>query len=119
VVSGNPPAATAEIGGFPVMHEFDPPFCAPVAKCYSNNGAIDPAQPKLDDQAALSRLYPVTAQSLANFPGKQVFSQVTGRIHGSVFFTDASGAAAQPMQGVMLLHAGSTPRLTSLQVLQS
>jgi hypothetical protein len=54
----------------------------------------------MDDQAALSRLYPVTAQNLGSFPGKQVFAQNTARLSGNVFFTDASGLAAQPMQGV-------------------
>lgn len=71
-----------------------------VSVCYSNNGAINPAQPKMDDQAALSRLYPVTSLNHVNFPGKQIFSQSTARVHGSVYFTDASGVAAQPMQGV-------------------
>ena len=100
VVTGNPAPTAAEVAGFPVMHEFDPPACVPVANCLSNNGAINPAHPKMDDQAALSRLYPVTPQNLANFSGKQVFSQATARIYGSVYFTDANGAAAQPMQGV-------------------
>ncbi len=100
VVTGKPAATAAQIAGFPLMHEFDPPLCVPVATCYSNNGAVNPAQPKMDDQAAISRLYPVTAENLVNFPGKKVFPQVTARIHGSVYFTDASGAAAQPMQGV-------------------
>jgi hypothetical protein len=100
VVTGKPAATAAQIGGFPLMHEFDPPLCVPVANCYSNNGTINPAQPKMDDQAAISRMYPVTTQNLTTFPGKKVFSQTTARIHGSVYFTDASGAAAQPMQGV-------------------
>jgi len=100
VVTGKPAATTAQIAGFPVMHEFDPLLCVPVANCYSNNGTVNPAQPKMDDQAAISRLYPVTAQNLTSFPGKKVFSQTTARIHGSVYFTDASGAAAQAMQGV-------------------
>ena len=100
VVTGKPAATAAQIAGFPLMHEFDPPLCVPVANCYSNNGTVNPAQPKMDDQAAISRLYPVTTQNLVNFPGKKVFSQVTARIHGSVYFTDAHGAAAQPMQGV-------------------
>src|SRR5579871_25392 len=34
------------------------------------------------------------------FPGKQIFSASTARIHGSVFFTDRFGNRAQPMQGV-------------------
>jgi hypothetical protein len=100
VITSNPPAVAADYAGFPLMHQIDPAGCLPVALCYSNQGTIDPSQPKIDDQAALSRLYPVTAQNLASFPGKQVFSQATARIHGSVFFTDAAGLAAQPMQGV-------------------
>ena len=82
------------------MHQIDPRACVPVSVCYSNNGAIDPSQPKTDDQAAISRLYPVTLQNQSSFPGKKVFSQVTARVHGSVFFTDANGSPAQPMQGV-------------------
>src|SRR5437868_8206625 len=66
------PAPTADdFVGFTVMHEIDPPECVPVAKCYSNNGTVDPAQPKLDDQTALSRLYPVTTQNVVSFLQKQ------------------------------------------------
>jgi hypothetical protein len=54
----------------------------------------------MDDMAAVSRLYPVTAQNQANFPGKQIFSATTSRIHGSVYFSDAHGNRTQPMQGV-------------------
>jgi hypothetical protein len=100
VVTGKPAATAAQIAGLPVMHEFDPPLCVPVANCYSNKGAVNPALPKMDDQAAVSRLYPVTTQNVANFPGKQVFVEATARIHGSVYFTEASGVAGQPMQGV-------------------
>ena len=100
VITGIPSAVAADYVGFPVMHEIDPTGCVPVAICYSNHGVVDPSLPKTDDQAALSRLYPVTPQNVATFPGKQIFSQATARIHGSVYFTNASGAAAQPMQGV-------------------
>jgi hypothetical protein len=100
VITRNPQAVAADYAGFPVMHESDPTGCLPGAVCYSNHGAVDPSLPKMDDQAALSRLYPVTTQNAGNFSGKQIFSQATARIHGSVYFTDASGAAAQPMQGV-------------------
>ncbi len=103
VFTGSPPASAAEIAGLPLMHEVDPPACVPVANCLSNSGAVNPAQPKADDQAALSRLYPITAQNVANFPGKQLFSQSTARIHGSVYFSDANGAEAQPMQGVNVI----------------
>jgi hypothetical protein len=100
VITGTPRATAAEIAGFPLMHDVDPAACVPVANCYSNNGTINPAQPKPDDQAAISRLYPITAQNAANFPGKQIFADTTARIHGSVYFTDANGTRAQPMQGV-------------------
>ena len=109
VITRNPPAVAADYAGFPVMHEIDPTGCVPVAVCYSNHGAVDPSLPKMDDQAALSRLYPVSAQNVANFPGKQIFSQATARIHGSVYFTDASGAAAQPMQGVNVVSRWIDP----------
>jgi hypothetical protein len=109
VVTGTPAATAAQIAGFPLMHEFDPPLCVPVANCYSNNGAINPAQPKMDDQAAISRLYPITTQNLTSFPRKKVFSQTTARIHGSVYFTDASGAAAQAMQGVNVVARWMDP----------
>jgi hypothetical protein len=98
VLSGNPRPTAADYAGFPVMHAVDPAACVPIAKCYP--AGFDPTQPSLDDRAALSRLYPVTAQNAASFPGKQVFSDHTVRIHGSVFFVDANGQPAQPMQGV-------------------
>ncbi len=96
VLSGKPIATSADYVGFPVMHAADPSPCVPISKCYSNNAD----QPKMDDQAALARLYPVTAQNQANFPGKTLLAESTIRIHGSVFFADAYDAAAQPMQGV-------------------
>ncbi len=99
VLTGQPSLpTTADYAGFPVMHANDPPSCVPISKCYP--ASADPAQPKEDDQAALSRLYPVTAQNLASFPGKQVLASTTMRIHGSVYFVDATGLPAQPMQGV-------------------
>ena len=100
VITRQPQPTAADYVGFPLMHSTDPTSCAPVANCYSNNGAVDPSAPKLDDQAALSRLYPITASNLASFPGKQVFAQTTARIHGTVYFTDAAGLPDQGMQGV-------------------
>jgi len=95
VVTNNPPPTSDDYAGFPVMHALDPTNCVPISLCFPNA-----SQPKMDDQASLSRLYPVTAQNLVNFPGKQIFSTSTGGIHGSVYFVDANGNAAQPMQGV-------------------
>ena len=100
VITRNPAPSPSDIAGFPVMHEIDPRSCVPVSICYSNNGTVDPAQPKPDDQATLSRLYPVTSQNIGKFSGKRVFSQSTARIHGSVYFTDAAALPGQSMQGV-------------------
>ncbi|HEX6805216.1 MAG TPA: IPT/TIG domain-containing protein [Terriglobales bacterium] len=100
VITRDPPPSAADFAGFPLMHEADLPGCIPVAACYSNGGLVNPAQPKLDDQAALSRLYPVTAVNLANFPGKQLFAETTARIRGTVYFNDWYGNPSLPMQGV-------------------
>lgn len=100
VITRKPLPTASDYAGFPVMHEFDPQGCRPVTICYSNNGSVNPAQPKADDQAALSRLYPVTAQNLVSFPGKQILAQRTARIRGTVYFDDGTGQPTQPMQGV-------------------
>jgi len=81
--------------GFPVMHGYDPVSCVPISSCYSQAD-----QPKMDDIAAISRLYPVTQANLNTFPNKTLFHENTVRIYGSVYFQDASGQPAQPMQGV-------------------
>ncbi|HYA24262.1 MAG TPA: IPT/TIG domain-containing protein [Terriglobales bacterium] len=93
VFTHNPPPTPDDYAGLPVMHAIDPPNCIPITLCYSN-----PYQPKMDDQAAISRLYPVTAQNVSS--GKQIFSASTTRIFGNVYFTNTSGQSAQGMQGV-------------------
>jgi len=98
VVTGNPAPTAPDYAGFSLMHVADPSYCVPISLCYP--AAVDPAQPKMDDRAALSRLYPVTALNQANFPGKQIFSASTASIHGTVYFVGSDGLAAQPMQGV-------------------
>lgn len=95
VITGSPRATTDDKLGFPLMHGQDAISCVPISVCQLNAD-----QPKMDDRASLARLYPVTSQNLAQFPGKRVFSTSTARIHGSVRFTDGSGNRAQPMQGV-------------------
>jgi hypothetical protein len=80
------------------MHATDSISCVPISICYTN-----PDQPKMDDRASLSRLYPVTLQNQSNFPGKQLFFENTIRIHGTVHFVDANGQPAQPMQGVNVM----------------
>jgi hypothetical protein len=66
------------------MHFIDPISCVPISLCYPNA-----AVPKMDDINVLARLYP-----------SNVNQQPAGGIYGSVYFTDASGNAVQPMQGV-------------------
>ncbi len=81
VITRKPPPVPDDFEGFPLMHYLDPVGCVPIGICYP-----DAEVPKMDDRAALGRLYPA--------------NPATGRIHGSVFFTDGSGSPAQPMQGV-------------------
>ncbi len=95
VITGSPVPTAADFAGFPVMHFSDPISCVPITICYAN-----PYQISNDDASALSRLYPVTAQNLSSFPGKHIFSSVTARIFGSVWFTTHAGTGTQPMQGV-------------------
>src|SRR5205807_7288952 len=90
---------------FPVMHYKDPQNCVPITLCSPN-----PYQLTMDDTAAVSRLYPVTTQNQPNFPGKLIFSAITGRIHGSVWFSDSSGKATQAMQGVNVVARWIDPK---------
>ena len=84
VLTRTPPPTSSDFEGFPVMHFTDPISCVPITACYP-----DAAVPKMDDANALGRLYPANGNP-----------QPAGRIYGSVYFTDASGNARQPMQGV-------------------
>jgi hypothetical protein len=87
VITGDPPPTPADFAGFPVMHFEDPDTCVPISVCYPN-----PDAPAMDDIDSLTRLYPGSGSG-----------QPSGRIYGSVYFTDASGNAAQPMQGVNVI----------------
>ena len=95
VQSGSPYPGADDYAGFPVMHYMDAWNCVPITLCYPN-----PLQLSMDDMAAVSRLYPITAQNQSRSPGKQIFSATTARIHRSVYFTDTHGNRTQPMQGV-------------------
>jgi IPT/TIG domain len=94
-ITGTPPPTSQDYAGFPVMHAIDPIACVPVSLCYPSAD-----QPKMDDRAAISRLYPVTPANQSSFPGKLLFTANTARIHGKVSFVDKAGVAAQGMQGV-------------------
>ena len=83
--------------GFPVMHALDPP-CPNSTQCVTAGEQL-----KMDDRAAISRLYPVTSANIGNFSGKQIFSDNTARVQGKVYFRARNGLGAQPMQGVKLV----------------
>ncbi len=90
----NPTALTEELAdgsaGWPVMQPLG-------GVCGSNGGECipDPSVLRYDDIAALNRIYPVTAQNLAGFPGKQLTAANTVSIQGTVAFRTGMG-----MQGV-------------------
>ena len=105
VWTGNPVPTAADQAGFPAKHATDLLFCLPITKCLS--GAD---QPKLDDRAALGRLYPVTPQNQGNFPGKTLFSATTARIHGTVYFPGSGVSPGQGMQGVNIVARWIDPR---------
>jgi hypothetical protein len=96
VITRNPPPVADDFEGFPLMHFLDPVGCVPIGLCYP-----DAEVPKLDDRAALGRLYPA--------------NPATARIHGSVFFTDNGGNPAQPMQGVNVVARRMESGLPSRQ----
>ncbi|MGB6859289.1 MAG: IPT/TIG domain-containing protein [Terracidiphilus sp.] len=90
----NPQALTDdETGGtlgWPVMEPMS-------GACGASGGACipNPAVLRSDDIAAVNRIYPITAASLANFPGKQLTAAKTISIQGTVSFRTGYG-----MQGV-------------------
>jgi hypothetical protein len=94
-----PPPTADDYVGFSIMHATDLAACVPISSCYSNGGQVNPYQPKMDDQAALSRLYP-----------GPTFSANTARIHGSVYFANANGQPGQGMQGVNVVARWIDPK---------
>ncbi len=95
VLTNSPFPSSADFAGFPLMHPLEP-FCGgPITSCLPNADQL-----RMDDRAAVSRLYPVTTQNQFSFPAKQIFAASTVSIHGSVYFPDVQGNAGQPMQGV-------------------
>ncbi len=90
----NPTALADEIpggtDGWPIMQPLS-------GVCTGGGGQCIP-QPSIlhyDDIAALSRIYPVTAQNVASFPGKELTAANTVSIQGTVTFRSGLG-----MQGV-------------------
>jgi hypothetical protein len=86
LLQGNGAAAQ----GWPIMQPASG-VCGP-----AGGGCIpDPAHLHFDDIAALNRLYPVTADNLASFPGKALTAASTVSIDGTITFRTGIG-----MQGV-------------------
>ena len=94
VVTGSPAPKMDDYAGYPMMHPMGG-LCYPTYGCTSNA-----MQTRMDDQATISRLYPVTAANIGNFSGKALFYATTGRIEGSVRFPAWNGSPGQGMQGV-------------------
>ena len=93
VLTGNPRPTQDDYAGFTIMHSIDPPNCVPITLCYPN-----PYLPKMDDQAALSRLYPATD-----------FAANSARIYGTVYFSAGNGQNGQGMQGVNVVARWINP----------
>ena len=90
----NPTALVDEIpggtDGWPIMQPLS-------GVCTQSGGQCIPEPSILhyDDIAALNRIYPITAQNLASFPGKELTAANTVSIQGTVTFRTGLG-----MQGV-------------------
>jgi len=79
-----------QTAGLPVMQPVSG-ACGPSGgNCIPNPGSL-----RLDDIAALNRLYPITTANLASFPGKQLTAANTVSVTGTLSFRDGMG-----MQGV-------------------
>jgi IPT/TIG domain-containing protein len=83
-------AEPSAILGWPVMEPLNGECGAFGGDCIPN-----PNQLRLDDVAALNRLYPVTTANLAGFPGKMLTAANTVSIQGTINFRSGQG-----MQGV-------------------
>lgn len=87
--SGNSAAAQ----GWPIMQPASG-VCGPAG----GTCIPDPAHLHVDDIAALNRMYPITADNLASFPGKVLTSADTVSIDGTIAFRTGAG-----MQGVNVI----------------
>ncbi|HEY2471272.1 MAG TPA: IPT/TIG domain-containing protein [Terracidiphilus sp.] len=76
--------------GWPVMHPMSGVCASAGGICIPN-----PNQLRLDDIAALNRIYPITAGNAAAFPGKEITAAATASIKGAIRFHTGTG-----MQGV-------------------
>lgn len=90
VFTGTPTPKLADERNWPLMHPIDI-RCGP----YAYQCMVDPFTLRMDDRAALARLYPVTWRNASQFPGKKdIYANSIGII-GKVMFPDG-----QPMEGL-------------------
>jgi hypothetical protein len=78
------------LNGWPVMQPLSGVCSQTGGECIPNFTVL-----RYDDIAALNRIYPVSAQNLASFPGKQLTAANTVSIQGTISFRTGMG-----MQGV-------------------
>jgi hypothetical protein len=79
-----------DLAGWPIMHPIERLCNATGETCMPNATTL-----RLDDIAALNRLYPVTAANLSSFSGKKLTAPNTLSIQGTIQFRRGQG-----MQGV-------------------
>ncbi len=91
----DPVPTVPQINGYPLMHAFEWTCSGGISNCL-----INPETLRVDDTAAISRLYPVNAQNIGLFAGKTIFADSTVRIRGRILFP---GRAAFGMQGVNVI----------------
>ena len=83
VVTGSPAPTSSDYAGYPVMHPLG------VICTYTSGCMVNAEVPRMDDRAALARLYPGL-----------LFTSTTARVSGTVRFPSWRGAIGQSMQGV-------------------
>ena len=89
LIDGQPDAALA----WPIMQPLSGSCGAGGGQCIPNANSLS-----YDDMAALNRLYPITAQNMAAYSGKQITATNTIALRGTVSFPSGYG-----MQGVNVI----------------
>ena len=84
------PPTSSDYAGLPIMHAMDPINSVPISSVIPM-----PTNPKMDDRAALSRLYPVTAQKPGRLPREGTILRNRVRTM-AVFSTKTTGSPHSP-----------------------
>jgi hypothetical protein len=103
VATGSPSPTSDDQAGFPLMHPLGS-LCSVSYGC-----AYGADQLRMDDRAAISRLYPVSSENLAQFSGKAVLAASSARIRGRVLFADWNSTPGAGMQGVNIVARWINP----------